>query len=100
LFELYSPDIFCKNYFVQAQKLPSVKILFFGATADAAGTREEVLELKNVSDVGDAVETLLKRHPRLSGPKLLIAVNEEYVTSDTPLNEGDELALFTAVSGG
>ncbi len=98
--ELYSPDIFCKNYFVQPANLPSVKILFFGATAEAAGTREEALELNNVPTVGDALNTLLDRHPRLSTHKLLIAVNEEYVTPETVLNEGDELAIFTAVSGG
>ena len=98
--ELYSPDIFCKNYFVQPAKLPSVKILFFGATADAAGTREEPLELNNVSNVGDAVNILLDRYPSLSRHKLLVAVNEEYVSPETALNEGDELAIFTAVSGG
>lgn len=85
---------------MQPAKLPSVKILFFGATADAAGRREEALELNNVPTVGDAVNTLLNRHPGLSVHKLLIAVNEEYVTPETFLNEGDELAVFTAVSGG
>ena len=98
--ELYSPDIFCKNYLVQAAKLPSVKILFFGATAEAAGTREEALELNDISNVDDAVRTLLDRHPRLSTHKLLIAVNEEYASPETLLNNGDELAVFTAVSGG
>lgn len=85
---------------MQAHKLPSVKILFFGATADAAGARDETLELDEASKVADAVNTLLDRHPRLSGHKLLIAVNEEYVAADTALNDGDELAVFTAVSGG
>ena len=100
LSELYSADIFCKNYFVQPQKLPSVKILFFGATADAAGAREEALELNEIPNVDTAVKTLLDRHPRLAGHKLLIAVNERYVAPDTALNDGDELAVFTAVSGG
>ena len=98
--ELYSQAVFCKNYSVQSGKLPSVKILFFGATADAAGEREGVLELNNVSSVGDAVNALLDRHPRLSAYRLLIAVNEEYVSPDAVLTEGDELAIFTAVSGG
>ena len=85
---------------MQTEKLPYVKVLFFGATAEAAGAREATLELTNVSNVGDAMETLLDRHPRLSAHKLLIAVNEEYVAPETFLNEGDELAVFTAVSGG
>lgn len=59
-----------------------------------------MLEMSDASNVDDAVATLLDRHPRLSGHKLLIAVNEEYVAPDTALNDGDELAVFTAVSGG
>ena len=85
---------------MQTEKLPSVKVLFFGATADAAGTREEAIELRGSRFVSDALETLVSRHPRLSGHKLLIAVNEEYVAPETALSDGDELAVFTAVSGG
>lgn len=82
------------------QNLTSIKVLFFGATAEAAGTREEVLELDETIDIETAVLTLVDRYPRLQGRKLLAAVNEEYVASDTQLNDGDELAIFTAVSGG
>jgi sulfur-carrier protein len=85
---------------VQSENLPSVKILFFGATAEAAGAREENLDLSGMTTVGEALKTILNRHPRLSGHKLLIAVNEEYVSPETFLNVGDELAVFTAVSGG
>ena len=48
----------------------------------------------------DIVDRLVKEHPALSRHKLLFAVNQEYVASDTPLKNGDELAIFTAVSGG
>jgi molybdopterin converting factor small subunit len=32
--------------------------------------------------------------------QLLFAVNQEYASGDEPLKNGDELAVFTAVSGG
>jgi molybdopterin converting factor small subunit len=31
---------------------------------------------------------------------LLLAINEEYATGDEIISDGDELAIFTAVSGG
>lgn len=76
------------------------KILFFGATADAAGTRASEIELEIGSTAGDIEEKLRAEHPALANLKLLIAVNEEYASPDTVLNDGDEVAIFTAVSGG
>ena len=46
------------------------------------------------------IEQLSHQHPSLAKYKLLIAVNEEYADADTVLNDGDEIAIFTAVSGG
>ena len=48
----------------------------------------------------DALEHLITKYPSLKGHKLLLAVNETYVAADTLLKDGDELAVFTPVSGG
>ena len=77
-----------------------VTVLFFGATADAAGTREVPLDVADGAAAGDALQALTKKHPELTRHKLLFAVNEEYVAAQTPLADGDTLAVFTAVSGG
>jgi molybdopterin converting factor subunit 1 len=77
-----------------------VKLLFFGATADAVGSRELELEASGGTTAKSLVDQLSKDHPDLAKHKLLIAVNEEYADPDTILSDGDELALFTAVSGG
>lgn len=77
-----------------------VKVLFFGATAAEAGTRALDLSLDDQSNTGHALDRVLERFPRLAGHSLLFAVNQEYVSKSTPLNSGDELAIFTAVSGG
>jgi molybdopterin converting factor subunit 1 len=78
----------------------NVKVRFFGATADAAGSREATLQLQNEAGVADALEEITGRFSALKHHKLLIAVNEEYAANDTRLNDGDELAIFTPVSGG
>ena len=45
-------------------------------------------------------EKVLEKFPGLSSHRLLFSVNQEYVSSDTKIRDGDELAVFTAVSGG
>lgn len=45
-------------------------------------------------------DQILAEYPRLAGHKLHFSVNQEFATGDEILNDGDELAVFTAVSGG
>lgn len=78
----------------------TVKLLFFGATADAVGSRELELTAEETTAAGAIISQLSQQHPALAKHKLLIAVNEEYADADTVLNDGDEIALFTPVSGG
>lgn len=77
-----------------------IKVLFFGATADIVRTHEIALEVSEESSPTSLIQSLSRKHPFLSNHKLLIAVNEEYVDSDIILKDGDEMAIFTAVSGG
>ncbi len=77
-----------------------LKMLFFGATADAVGSRELEFSIDELTTAKSIIDQLSKQHPPLAKHKLLIAVNEEYADADTILNDGDEIAIFTAVSGG
>ncbi|MBX3267158.1 MAG: MoaD/ThiS family protein [Acidobacteria bacterium] len=77
-----------------------LRVLFFGAAADSAGTREAQVEVAEGLTAGELVESLKAKHPGLAGQKLLIAVDQEYVAASTPLEPGCEIAIFTAVSGG
>lgn len=77
-----------------------VTVLFFGAIADAVGSRELELTTDETTTAKSLIDQLSQQHPALGKHKLLIAVNEEYADADTALNDGDEVALFTAVSGG
>lgn len=78
----------------------TVRVLFFGATTDAAGTREAEVEVAEGVTAGELVESLKAKYPGLAGQKLLIAVDQEYVAASTPLEPGCEVAIFTPVSGG
>ena len=81
-------------------RLEVMKVLFFGQTAEIVGTRELEISLNEATKASDAFAEILEKYPRLKENKLLFAVNQEYSSGDELIKDGDELAIFTAVSGG
>ena len=77
-----------------------IAILFFGATADIAGTQHSEIAVSSETTAQTIFNQLLAEHPRLSAHRLLFSVNQQYATGDEIVRDGDELAIFTAVSGG
>ena len=78
----------------------NVSVLFFGTTADEVGEREIDLGLKENSKAADAFAQIIAGFPQLKKHALLFAVNQEYSDGSETIKNGDELAVFTAVSGG
>lgn len=77
-----------------------VQILFFGATAEEVGKREIELDLATETSAREAFQRVVSDYPKLQNHKLLFAVNQEYSDGSETLKANDELAVFTAVSGG
>ena len=77
-----------------------VRILFFGATAEAVGEREIEFELDTGTKAEKAFGQIISTFPNLEKHSLLFAVNQEYASGDEFIGDGDELAVFAAVSGG
>ena len=77
-----------------------VSVLFFGATADAVGERELEINFPADTKASEAFGEIVKKFPQLAHHKLLFAINQEYADGDEVIKDGDELAVFTAVSGG
>lgn len=77
-----------------------VRVLFFGATADATGERAIEIDLPDVAKADAAFARVVEKYPPLANHSLLFAVNQEYASGDETITDGDELAVFTAVSGG
>ena len=80
----------------------SVRVLFFASLADLMGERRRSLDLPAGATIADALHHLTQDVPELAAraPHASFAVNEAFVTVDTPLSDGDELALIPPVSGG
>lgn len=79
-----------------------VNVLFFGATADAVGEKEIEFETGNSEKAENVFSEILDSFPNLKnyGKSLLFSVNQEFSDGSETVKDGDELAVFTAVSGG
>jgi molybdopterin synthase catalytic subunit len=74
-----------------------VSIRLFAGLRERAGTGARELELSDGARVADVWAALdLGEEP----PGLLYAVNRSYANAESPLGEGDEVALIPPVSGG
>lgn len=78
----------------------NINFLLFGVCRDLVGRSRLEMKVNHRSTVAEAVSIIREHFPGLERPNLLFAVNEEYVNDQTMLQDGDELAIFTAVSGG
>ena len=82
----------------------SIHVLFFGAAREVVDQNPFQLTLTTdkPATVGRAFQQLVERYSELEhfGRSLLFAVNQEYATLDTALQDKDELAIFPPVSGG
>ena len=79
-----------------------IRILFFGAAADRAGTRQTELDVRDGTTLAEIWPLLAREHPDL-GPMrdtLAFAVNGEYARGEDAVAPGDEVAVLPPVSGG
>ena len=77
-----------------------VQVLFFGMTAEVVGERQIEIDLETAAKSSSAFKQIVSAYPSLQKHTLLFAVNQEYADGSETLNAGDELGIFTAVSGG
>lgn len=79
-----------------------VNLLFFASFRDAAGRAEETRELPEGTRVADLWGCVAREIPRLAAFPAMppAAVNQEYVSADTVLRDGDEVAFLPPVAGG
>jgi molybdopterin converting factor subunit 1 len=75
-------------------------VRLFASYREAAGTNRLETSLPAPATVKDLLEALAAQIPSLARTRGLVAVNQEYVTPEATLNDGDEVALIPPVSGG
>jgi molybdopterin synthase sulfur carrier subunit len=74
-----------------------ITVRYFAGIREQLGRREDRLETTGIVCVADVWRQLVA-FPLPANT--LIAVNQEYARSDTPVRPGDEVAFFPPVTGG
>lgn len=77
-----------------------VEVLFFGATADITGRRRIEVAVPPETLATSIFKQLISQYSQLAKHRLLFSVNQQYATGEEIIRDGDEIAIFTAVSGG
>jgi molybdopterin converting factor subunit 1 len=79
-----------------------ITLLYFAVLRDIAGTSTAEMDLPAGTRASDVWQQLRDRHRELVDYRKppMVAVNEEYVSPDQVLADGDELAFIPPVAGG
>ena len=82
-----------------------ITLRYFASLREALGTGQEHIELPDgISDLDGLTRWLQQRdetwRQALANHRLHVAVNQEVVSTNTALRDGDEIAWFPPVTGG
>lgn len=75
-----------------------VKILLFGHLAELTGENSIVVD--NINDTDQLVQWVQKRYPQLAGVPFAVAVEMNFITENTELQDNNTIALLPPYSGG
>ena len=75
-----------------------INLLLFGQLTEIIG--KSVMTLSSVTSSDDIIKQLQEQFPALQEMTFSIAINKTMIQKDTPLKQGDEVALLPPFSGG
>ena len=73
----------------------TIKIKYFASLRESMGIEQQILSDDSIRSVADIIKQLKKLPENTK-----VAVNQEYATPGTRVQEGDEVAFFPPVTGG
>jgi molybdopterin converting factor subunit 1 len=79
-----------------------VIIRYFAIYREAAGESQVKMDVDEGATLGDVLDIVFKKHPKLEkwADSIVCSVNKKYADGDKVLTDGDEVALLPPVSGG
>ena len=83
----------------------TVRVLFFASLRDEVGTGELEVSLQAKTGLAEFIARLGEHLPAgalaaLEAENVRIAVNQDLITGDRPIQPGDEVAFLPPVTGG
>jgi molybdopterin synthase sulfur carrier subunit len=76
----------------------TIKVRFFASLRESIGTGEKIIESQDAMSAVQVWNVCTQKSELPSN--ILVAINQEYVKSDTMVKSGDEVAFFPPVTGG
>ena len=85
--------------------MPAVRLLLFARAREAAGRRDDTVDLVAGATLDDVLAVARERYPPefaevLGTSRVWVNGDEPAVGGATPLSDGDEVAVLPPVSGG
>lgn len=82
--------------------MSKVAVRFFARYAELAGCSASAVNLETPATVADVIARVREVFPGTQAlpPRPLAALNQRQVRLDTPVRDGDEVALLPPLSGG
>ena len=78
-----------------------LQLLYFARVAELVGKRSEAWPLADATTGEQLLAALHAHYPRLAETRRLrLAINQEHAAPTTPIEPGDEVAVFEPVTGG
>jgi len=74
-----------------------IRVLYFAAAAEAAGTAEEMF---TAADTESLRRQMTEKHPALSSVPYRMALNKSLLKGETRLNTNDVIAILPPFQGG
>jgi len=78
----------------------NLTVKYYGLVAEITGKNTEHLEYKEMPSVKNLKQALQKEYPELEEATFQIAVNQQIADQETPIKDGDEIALLPPFAGG
>lgn len=78
----------------------NVTVRLFAGAREAVGSGSLAQHLPAGARLQDLADALFADHPELQAMRLRFAVNAAYAGPQTPLHDGDQVALIPPVGGG
>ena len=83
----------------------TVKVVFFASLREELGVNSVDLQISDSSSVSSLISQLADQHSAewlaiLTAQNIRIAVNQNIITDDIGVIDGDEVAFFPPVTGG
>ncbi len=79
-----------------------VTVRFFASMRESVGAEEAVFRVPQGTTLQALIERILARYPQLNGHQSSwhFAVNQVHAEPETPLHDGDVVAIFPYIAGG